>query len=72
MHCIFIGGNLDGTLGSDSAAGSCSGAITLQGENSSNTYYIANGIARHESVSEEEVARRVAEAFGHFPVPERK
>jgi hypothetical protein len=59
MHCIFIGGNLDGTLGSDSAAGSCSGAITLQGENSSDTYHIANGIARHESVSEEEVARRV-------------
>lgn len=73
-NVLFIGGDLDGTLGDDSTPGSCSGSITLQGKNSSATYHIANGIARHESVSEEEVARRVHRWMATWrsePIPDR-
>jgi hypothetical protein len=55
MTVLFIGGPLDGEL---REVGQVIGYWAGPGE--TNLYHIANGIARHESVSEEEVARRVA------------
>src|SRR5689334_18255445 len=51
MNVFFIGGSLDGQIGD---------APRDEGQDYMD-YHLANGIARHESVSEEEVARRVAE-----------
>jgi hypothetical protein len=52
MLVTFIGGSLDGELREvdDPTRYDC-------------RYHIANGIARHESVSEDEVARRVFDAL---------
>jgi hypothetical protein len=55
MTVLFIGGDLDGEL---REVGQVVGYWAGPGE--TNLYHIANGIARHESVSEEEVARMVA------------
>jgi hypothetical protein len=58
MHCIFIGGNLDGEL--REVPDDYCDCLECNGRtNSLPEYQILNGIARHESVSEEEVARRV-------------
>jgi hypothetical protein len=55
MTVIFVGGPLDGEL---REVGEVIGywAGPAEGEN---FYSVANGIARHESVSDDEVARRV-------------
>jgi hypothetical protein len=53
MLVTFIGGPLDGELREVPHRWTYSECGWLE------VYYIANGIARHESVSEEEVARRV-------------
>jgi hypothetical protein len=59
MHCIFIGGNLDGEL--REVPDDYCDCLECNGRtNSLPEYQILNGIARHGSVSEEEVARRVA------------
>jgi hypothetical protein len=54
--CVFIGGALDGEL-REVDPQRCDGEawVTI----GTDTYHIANGIARHESVSEEEVGRMV-------------
>jgi hypothetical protein len=49
MQCLFIGGALDGGLRE----------VPRDEGQEYRDYHIANGIARHESVSEEEVARLV-------------
>jgi hypothetical protein len=67
MTCIFIGGPLDGELrdmpSSEWRLNVYSPSLLDDAPNVKppphTTYHIANGIARHESVSEEEVARRV-------------
>jgi hypothetical protein len=59
MLCVFLGGPLDGELREvDWPEPEC---LYFPPEVAGNQgYVLANGIARHESVSEEEVARRVA------------
>lgn len=66
MPCFFCGGPLDGELREvrnlsleSSHELAWSHGRVFKGH----TYFIANGIARHESVSEEEVARRVATCY---------
>lgn len=68
MTVLFLGGPLDGELREvDCQTGARTTEILLfiapDGEPSTTTasrmYHIANGIARHESVSEEEVAKRL-------------
>ncbi len=63
MLCVFIGGSLDGELReihSDyAAAGQYVHVTGWHEESQEHIYIIANGIARHESVGEEEVAQMV-------------
>jgi hypothetical protein len=74
-NVLFIGGDLDGELrnanGVNIQTRGIPGtykdgvdlAVTTAIEPMAKGYHIANGIARHESVSEEEVARRVHHAI---------
>lgn len=58
MQCLFIGGPLDGELREVEVRSDLKSGWQpyIAGQPA---YHISNGIARHESVSEEEVARRV-------------
>lgn len=69
MLVAFLGGPLDGELrevriDSTTTVTAASITKTLMVPEEYRCYFFGNGIARHESVSEEEVARRVREWLG--------
>lgn len=63
MICFFCGGPLDGELREVRIPPRMEGQVVYQKSIATDMagYHIANGIARHESVSEEEVARMVGQ-----------
>jgi hypothetical protein len=71
MLVLMIGGPLDGELrevkpDSADSAGKYTHVVGWHEESQEHTYHLSNGIARHESVSEEGVARRMYGATSHI------